>query len=282
MGIQAEFCETGRVGNRKNQRSSFGIIIDDSEEEQTSNRKEIPMTAMKTTISTLAVVALVALSARAADTASVSGKVSFTGTAPAAKKLKMDADPKCAEMHADTPLTSEEAVVNANGTLKNVFVYVKSGLEGKTFETPKTPVVLTQEGCHYEPHVFGMMAKQPLEIVNADDTLHNIHAMPKNPSNKEFNMGQPNKGMKSTRTFANPEVMVHFKCDVHPWMSAYVGVMDNPFFGTTGDDGAFALKNLPAGEYEIVAWHEKYGTQTQKVKVGEGEAKTVEFAFKAE
>jgi hypothetical protein len=216
----------------------------------------------------------------AADTASVSGKVTFEGTAPKQKKIKTDADPKCAEMHEDSPLLSEEVVVNPNKTLKNVFVYVKSGLEGKTYEPPKTPVEVDQAGCHYVPHVFGMMAKQPLKIVNSDDTLHNIHAMP--TKSKEFNVGQPNKGMETMRTFAEPEIMVHLKCDVHPWMSAYVGVMSNPFYSVTGDDGTFTIKGLPAGEYEIAAWQEKYGEQTQKIKVGDGEAKTVDFTFKAQ
>jgi plastocyanin len=161
-----------------------------------------------------------------------------------------------------------------------VFVYVKSGLAGKTFDTPKEPIVIDQKGCHYVPHVFGMMAKQPLKIVNSDDTLHNIHAQPS--KSKEFNIGQPNKGMETTRTFASPEVMVHFKCDVHPWMSAYVGVLDHPFYSVSGEDGTFSIKGLPAGEYEIVAWHEKYGEKTQKVKVGDGEGKTADFSFKAE
>ncbi len=227
------------------------------------------------------VVSMVAgLSAHAADTATISGKITFEGTAPKMKKINTDADPKCAEMHADSPLVSEDVVVNPNGTLKNVFVYVKSGLEGKTFEPPKTPVTIDQAGCHYVPHVFGMMAKQPLEIINSDDTLHNIHAMP--TKSKEFNVGEPNKGMKTMKTFANPEVMVHFKCDVHPWMSAYVGVLDNPFYAVSGDDGTFSIKNLPAGEYTIEAWHEKYGTQEQKVKVGDGESKTADFTFKAQ
>ncbi len=215
----------------------------------------------------------------AADTASVSGKVAFEGTPPKAKKIKVDADPKCAEMHMDEPLYTQEVQVNENGTLRNVFVYVKSGLEGKTFEPPKTPAELDQEGCMYHPHVFGMQAKQPLKIKNSDDTLHNIHAMP--TKSKEFNIGQPNKGMEMTRTFATPEVMVKFKCDVHPWMSAYAGVLDHPFYSVTGADGSFAIKGLPAGEYVIEAWHEKYGAQTQTVKVGDGEAKEIQFAFKA-
>jgi hypothetical protein len=132
----------------------------------------------------------------------------------------------------------------------------------------------------YTPRVFGMQAKQPLKIKNDDDTLHNVHALP--TKSKEFNIGQPNKGMETTRTFAEPEVMVKFKCDVHPWMAAYVGVLPHPFFSTTGADGAFAIKGLPAGTYEIEAWHEKYGTQTQKITVADGEAKALAFTFKAE
>lgn len=227
----------------------------------------------------MAVSFLVAAVSQAADSASISGKITFDGTPPKQKKIKTDADPKCSEMHADSPLLTEEVVVNSDGTLRNVFVYIKSGLAGKTYEPPKTPVVLHQEGCQYVPHVFGMMARQPLKVVNDDETLHNIHAMPQAEGNKEFNQGQPNKGMEMTRTFASPEIMVHFKCDVHPWMSAYVGVMSNPFYSVTGDNGTFSLKGLPAGEYDVAAWHEKYGEQVQKIKVGDGEAKTIDFKF---
>jgi hypothetical protein len=226
---------------------------------------------------TVAAACLAAWASYGADSASISGKIAFEGKAPKQKKINTDADPKCAELHADSPLLSEDVVVNSDGTLKNVFVYVKSGLGDKTYEHPTTPMELHQTGCHYVPHVFGMMAKQPLKIINDDDTLHNIHAMP--AKNEEFNKGQPNKGMEMTRTFANPEIMVHFKCDVHPWMSAYVGVMSNPFYSVTGNDGAFSIKGLPAGEYEIAAWQEKYGEQVQKVKVGDGETKTIDFKF---
>jgi len=237
------------------------------------------MMKMKFVCWTLAAMILAGVSARAADTASISGKIAFEGDAPKAKKLKMDADPQCAAMHGDKAAVSEEVVVNANGTLKNVFVYVKSGVTG-TFEAPKTPVTIDQHGCTYTPHVFGMQVKQLLLIKNSDDTLHNIHALPN--ANKEFNKGQPAGSAELKTTFTQRDVMVKFKCDVHPWMTSYVGVLEHPFFAVSGDDGTFSIKNLPAGDYEVEAWHEKFGTKTAKVKVGAGEAKTSDFSFKAE
>lgn len=208
----------------------------------------------------------------------VTGSISFSGTAPAPEEIKMNADATCAGAHSGT-VTSQDVIVNSNNTLKNVFVYVKTGLEGKTFETPKTPVALDQKGCMYEPHVFGAMVNQEIEIVNSDSTLHNVHAMP--TAQKEFNLGMPIKGMKLKKKFATSEVMVKFKCDVHPWMHAYIGVLPHPFFAVSGDDGSFTIKDLPAGTYTIEAWHEKYGTQTQEITVAEGEAPAVNFTFNA-
>lgn len=196
--------------------------------------------------------------------ASVSGKVAFQGTAPAPKTIKADADPKCKMMHPGG-MSSDDVIVNPDGTLKNVFVYVKKGLEGKTFETPKTSVVFDQKGCQYTPKVFGIQANQTLEILNSDDTLHNVHSLPKN--SPQFNLGMPIKGMKLKKTFTKPEVMVKIKCEVHPWMAAYAGVLDHPFYSVTGDDGSFTIKDLPPGEYVIEAWHEKYGAQEKPVTV---------------
>jgi plastocyanin len=205
----------------------------------------------------------------------LSGKVVFNGTAPAAQTLDMNADPTCAGAHSG-PVTSEEVLVNANGTLKNVFVYVKEGLEGKTFPAAATAVNLDQKGCRYTPHVFGVQVGQPINIINSDPTLHNVHGMPAN--SKEFNIGMPIQNMKLTRKFDAPEVMVKFKCDVHPWMSAYAGVLAHPFFAVTGDEGTFEIKDLPAGTYVVEAWHEKYGVQTQSLTVTDA-AQTADFTF---
>lgn len=213
-------------------------------------------------------------SAVAAFAGTVSGKVNFTGTPPEPQTISMDADPTCLGLHEGQVYT-EEVLVNDNGTLKNVFVYVKEGLQGD-YPPPSEPVVLDQKGCWYSPHVFGIQVNQPLQIINSDPTLHNVHAMAE--KSRSFNLGMPIQGMKFTKKFDQPEVMVTFKCDVHPWMRAYAGVLPHPFYSVTGDDGAYEIKELPAGTYVLEAWHEKYGTQTQEVTVTDGPV-TVDFTY---
>ena len=206
----------------------------------------------------------------------VTGKINFTGTAPANEQISMAADPTCASLHSE-PVFTETVMANSNGTLKNVFVYVKEGLAGKSFPAPSTPVMIDQKGCQYHPHVFGIQVGQPLEILNSDATLHNIHSLA--TQSKQFNLGMPIQGMKLSKKFEKPEVMVKMKCDVHPWMSAYVGVLDHPYYSVSGDEGTFEIKDLPAGSYVIEAWHEKYGTQTQNITVSEDTPAQVEFTF---
>lgn len=206
---------------------------------------------------------------------SVSGTVSFKGAVPETKAIDMNADPSCAAANS-SPVYTEEAVVSPEGGLKNVFVYVKTGLEGKTFPVPQTSVALDQQGCHYTPHVFGVQAGQNIEILNSDPTLHNVHGMAKN--SKEFNLGMPIKGMKLKRKFDQPEIMVKFKCDVHPWMSAYAGVLEHPYYAVSGADGKFEIKDLPPGTYTLEAWHEKYGTQETEITVTETAA-TADFSY---
>ena len=208
-----------------------------------------------------------------ATAATVTGRVTFTGQAPAAQPISMASDPRCTNPGAVT----ETVIAGANGALQNVFVYVKDGLGNLTFPVPATPVVLDQKGCQYRPHVFGVQVGQPVEILNSDATLHNIHAWPM--TNQEFNVGQALQGLRHTHTFSTKEVMVPFKCDVHKWMNAYVGVLDHPFHAVTQPDGSFSLKGLPPGTYTVEAWHETLGTMTQSVTVGAKETKDVAFSF---
>ena len=211
-----------------------------------------------------------------ATVGNITGTIMLEGEPPAAETIRMNSDPKCATEAGDDTQT-EYYVVSDSGSLANVFIYVKEGLEGHSFPPAAETVVLSQDGCRYRPHVFGVRVGQTMQIVNDDETLHNIHATPS--ANEEFNMGQPVKGMKNDRTFDTAEVMVPFQCDVHSWMNAYAGVVDHPFFGVTGADGAFDLSGLPPGDYVVEAWHEELGTQTQNVTVGEGATEELSFTF---
>jgi hypothetical protein len=209
-------------------------------------------------------------------TATIKGSVKYVGAPVTNPKIKMSADPYC-ETSNKEPAFDESTIVGANGELENVFVYVKTGLEGQTFPTPTTPVVFDQRNCTYHPHVFGVMTKQDVEILNSDATLHNVHATPTN--SMEFNVGMPTQGMKVTKNFKKSEVMVHIKCEVHPWMSAYAGVLDHPYFAVAMRGGTFELPKIPAGTYTLEAWHEKLGTQTQEVTVADGATAEITFTF---
>lgn len=193
----------------------------------------------------------------------LSGTVKIKGDVPRRKKIKMDNDPKCAAMHPEPPL-SEEVVADKDGNVQWAFVYVKKGAEGKKGPAPK-PAEINQVGCHYEPHVLGIMVGQELTIKNSDDTLHNIHALPFN--NKEFNFGQPQKGMTEKKSFTAVEVMVKVKCDVHAWMGCWIGVLDHPFYAATDASGKFNIAGLPDGKYTVEVWHEKYKSVTAEVEV---------------
>ena len=213
----------------------------------------------------------------AATAGSVAGRITFEGTAPQPGEVRMDSDPNCVQPGV-TP-TDETVVVGDDGALQNVFVYVRDGLGDLRFPIPSEALVLNQEGCLYMPHVMGAQVGQVLEILNSDPTLHNVHAVP--VANQEFNTGQPLPGMKHTHRFTTSEVMVPFRCDVHPWMFAYVGVVDHPFFAVTGADGSFNIEGLPPGTYTIEAWHERLGAQTQTITIGEREAGDMTFSFQA-
>jgi hypothetical protein len=210
--------------------------------------------------------------------APVSGSVVFRGVAPKAKIIAMDAEPVCAAKHTG-PVTAETVVVNPNGTLKNVFIYVKAGLEGKSFSTPKEPVTLTQDGCVYLPHVLGIMVNQELHVVNSDATTHNVHALAE--TNEEFNVGQRAGASPIARAFAKPEITVPIVCNQHPWMKAVAHVVSNPYYAVTGNDGTFELKGLPPGKYTIEAIHEKYGASIQQVTVEAGKNAALLFTFSA-
>jgi plastocyanin len=207
-----------------------------------------------------------------ATVATVSGTVKFDGTAPKAAKIDMSQDPGCKGAN------EAENVVVSGGNLANVFVYVKDGLGTRTFDVPKDPVVLEQQGCQYHPHVLGVMAGQTVQIKNADPTTHNIHPTPKD--NREWNESQPPQAPAIEKNFAREEIMLPVKCNQHPWMKMYINVVKSPFYAVTGKDGKYTITGLPPGDYTIAFVQEKLGEQDQKVTVAAKESKTVDQSFK--
>ncbi len=208
-------------------------------------------------------------------TATITGTVSFQGTPPENPALDMREEPDCAAKYANGP--RDPIVAVRDGRLKNVFVRVVGGLpDGPYPPLAETPSV-DQDGCLYIPRVLGVMAGQSFEIRNSDPLLHNIRARP--TVNRGFNISQPRAGMVATRTFSEPEDNISFDCNVHGWMHASVFVMPHPYFGASSEDGSFSIRGLPAGTYEIEAWHETLGTRRGTATVEDGGTATVEFTF---
>lgn len=209
----------------------------------------------------------------------VVGKVMFSGKAAPGKTVDMTEVAECARQHPN-PVVEKPVAVNKNGTLANVFVYIKEGLEGKTFEPPPTPAVMDQKGCWFEPRVLGIQVGQPFEVTNSDPVTHNIH--PRAHVNREWNQSQAEGTPPLERKFSQREVMIRVKCNIHSWMHAFIGVVDNPYFAVTGTDGTFELKNVPPGEYTIEAWQEELGSAVQHVTVRPSGKAEVAFTFKGE
>ena len=229
---------------------------------------------MKTTLTVLTVAALAGSVASGAD---ITGKIKLNGTPPPEKKITLDA--MCGKL-APGGLSTRHYVASPDKGLANVFVYVKEG--AKATPPTKPAPLLDQVNCEYTPYMLGVQAGQTFNVKNSDAVLHNVHAIPKPGSgNKEKNVGQPVKGMTTPFVFEKPEVLVRFKCDVHPWMFAYVGVVEHPYFAVTDKDGNYTISGLPAGDYTIEAVHLKAGSKTEKLKVGADEKKTQDFALDA-
>ncbi len=209
----------------------------------------------------------------------IAGKVSFSGEKPARKAITMDTDEDCKKAHPGEVLT-EDAVISDSGAVANVFVYIKEGLEGKKFPPAAAAVKFDQKGCLFRPRVIGLQTGQTLAVTNSDPVSHNIHPLPR--ENREWNQGQSPGAAPLERQFAKPEIGIPVKCNVHAWMRGYVNVLEHPFFAVTGEDGRFEIKDVPAGEYTIEAWHEKLTPQTLKVTVAARAAASADFTLKGE
>ena len=210
--------------------------------------------------------------------ASIAGTISLKGTPGKLRVIDMTADPSCQKLNRK-PIP--DWVITNQGRLSNVFIYVKGEkLNAYRFEVPESDVILNQRACYFEPHVFGLRVGQTLRIINSDPTQHNVHPTPK--LNREWNQTQAQDAPPMVKTFPRAEVMIPIKCNQHPWMKAYAGVMNHPYFAVSDRSGKFEIRGLPAGTYKLVVWHEVFGEQEIEVTLIPGENANADFTFDGE
>ncbi len=210
-----------------------------------------------------------------AENFSISGTVTYEGEPLKRYPLRMDADPNCEQIYGGKRVLSRDSLIGEGGAIENVFVYLKEAPEGTADDTPAEAVRLEQRGCLYTPRILGVRVQQDIEIVNDDPTLHNVRALAR--ANRPFNIGQPARGTR-IKSFRAAEKPIKVKCDVHPWMAAYVFVMEHSFHSTTGSDGVYRIDGLPAGSHELVFWHEKLGERVVEVDVS-GDVEGLDLIF---
>jgi hypothetical protein len=223
----------------------------------------------------LCVVALIVVAVPSfAQSGAITGRVKLTGTPPANPRIPMGADPNCLTINSGKRVTQDAVVVSADGGLANAFVVLRGA---PAAGGPGGSAVIDQRGCTYHPRIQGARVGQNLEVKNSDATLHNIHSL--STKGNAFNTGQPNAEMVFKYTLKSEEVMLHVKCDVHPWMSGYIGVVNHPYYAVTDANGAFKIANVPPGKYTLLAWHERYGPIAQAVEVKANGTANIDFAY---
>jgi plastocyanin len=210
-----------------------------------------------------------------ATAATVTGSISFSGEVPRFPPVNMSAEPDCMRMHQGR-VPSDRAVVN-DGKLQYVLVWVSKGLEGKNFPVRTDKVTLNQEGCIYKPHVVAVQKGQPFNVINSDETTHNVHPLPRD--NREWNKSQTARAPAIEYAFPRAEIKIAVKCNIHPWMQAYIHVLEHPYFSVSSADGSFEIGNLPPGTYTVQALHEQLGEQEMEITVGSSESKQLDFEF---
>jgi hypothetical protein len=210
--------------------------------------------------------------------AKLTGKVVFAGTLPERRKVNMTKDPQCIKLHGDQGLLDQELLISEDGGVKNAFVYIRRGLPEAKYPVPDKPATLDQKNCMYVPRVQGMRTGQKLLVGNSDPVTHNVRSFP--ILSRPFNFGQPPGSEPRERIFEAAEREIEVQCDIHPWMHAYIFVMDHPFYSVSGDDGTYTIEGVPPGEYTLEIWHEKFGKQRQSVKVAGADVSDVNFTYK--
>lgn len=232
---------------------------------------------------------------------SISGKVTFKGTAPEAKKFDLKKFPNsdfCAKI-SDGKGSRElvEVKVGKDGSLSDVVVLIESIEKGKEFKFDGTDV--EAENCQFlvrgGPSTFVgvVMKKADIRVKNMDadpndpkavtGVLHNPHGYEVFGANNSttFNVPLAEKGQVVTKkvVLRKKDSVMKLECDQHNYMNTWFHPVENPYYAVVGADGSFTIDNIPAGDYEIEAWHPLLGEVEAKVTVPAGGKATHNFTF---
>jgi len=210
-----------------------------------------------------------------AKVGTIKGRVRLTGKSPGNAVIRMGVDPMCRKINAGKQVVQEQVVVSADGGLANAFVRLQGSFPRTT--APTQPVTIDQRACFYLPRVVGAQIGQALQVRNSDPMLHNVHSL--SGGGNGFNVGQPLAGMVYTFPLKDEEIMLRLKCDIHRWMTAYIGVVSHPYFAVSGTGGTFEIANVPVGTHTIQTWHERYGSLTRPVRVTAGTTAIVDVPY---
>jgi plastocyanin len=216
-----------------------------------------------------------AASAQAGARGTIKGHIRLSGEEPGNPVIRMGKDPMCAAINRGKQVVQEAVLVSSDGSLANVFVRLQGTFPA--IPVPSEPVTIDQRSCVYVPRVMGVRVGQMLQVRNGDELLHNVHSL--SEKGNTFNVSEPKAGMVQQFKMKDEEVMLRIKCDIHSWMTTYVGVVSNPYFAVSNKAGTFEIANVPPGTYTIVAWQERYGPVTKMVTVRAGAVTAVDFTY---
>ena len=220
--------------------------------------------------------------AGAKDSPAATGVVKYEGPRSKMRSIRMTEKggkpSDCRKLYKG-PLLDQNRVVSEKGELANVFVYVSEGLKEKSYPLPEKAALMNQDRCMFEPRVQGIQVGQDFMMKNSDPLIHNVRSF--SMRNRPFNVAQPPKTPDRKKVFKRKENEIMIQCDFHPWMKAYIFVMDHPYFAVTNAKGEYSIKGLPAGKYTLTAWHEELGEQEAEITVDASGAAKAGFTFKA-
>lgn len=191
----------------------------------------------------------------------ISGTVKWSGPAPHLVNYPITKDPQICDPNSQKTRDLERLIIGPQGGVANTVVYLKDVSSGKAFDFPQSRRFLNQNHCRYEPHILLVPQSSALQMKSSDATLHTIHM----DGAASYNLPFPFPNQVISRDMQTPG-LVNLKCNGgHVWMNAEMFVAPNPYYVVTDENGKFELSDVPAGQYEIVAWHEGWGVARQEV-----------------